>query len=171
LNYQSGSHRFSATYFENRIYDLIVFDTTTFTPQNLSRARIRGTEFGYQASLAGLQASAHLTFQDPVDEATGKLLQRRAREFGSLAINNASGPWKLGAELVASGARFDSTNEAPGTKMHGYGLVNLTASYALSRDWMMRARWNNVFNREYELAQNFNTPGSNVFVALQYQPK
>jgi len=118
-----------------------------------------------------LQASAHLTFQDPVDETTGKLLQRRAREFGSLAISNASGPWKLGAELVASGARFDSIDESPGTKMHGYGLVNLTASYALSRDWMMRARWNNVFNREYELAQNFNTPGSNVFVALQYQPK
>ena len=171
LNYQSGSHRFSATYFENRIYDLIVFDTTTFTPQNLSRARIKGTELGYQGSLGGLQASAHLTFQDPVDEATGKLLQRRARQFGSLAISNASGPWKLGAELVASGARFDSIDESPGTKMHGYGLVNLTASYVLSRDWMMRARWNNVFNREYELAQNFNTPGSNVFVALQYQPK
>jgi outer membrane cobalamin receptor len=35
----------------------------------------------------------------------------------------------------------------------------------------MRARWNNVANRDYELAQNFNIPGSNLFVALQYQPK
>jgi len=55
--------------------------------------------------------------------------------------------------------------------MHGYGLVNLTASYALDPEWSVKARWNNVFNREYELAQNFNTPGSNLFVALQYQPK
>ena len=55
--------------------------------------------------------------------------------------------------------------------MHGYALVNLTASYTLSQEWLLRARWNNVFNREFELAQNFNTPGSNVFVALQYQPR
>ena len=55
--------------------------------------------------------------------------------------------------------------------MHGYGLLNLTTTYALSGDWSIRARWNNVFNREYELAQNFNTPRSNVFVSLQYQPR
>jgi vitamin B12 transporter len=55
--------------------------------------------------------------------------------------------------------------------MHGYGLFNLTAICALDREWSVRARWNNVFDRAYELAQNFNTPGSNVFVAVQYQPK
>ena len=53
--------------------------------------------------------------------------------------------------------------------MHGYGLLNLTASYALNRALSLRARWNNVFNRDYALAQNFNTPGSNLFVALHYQ--
>jgi vitamin B12 transporter len=171
VNYQAANDRFSATYFDNRISDLIVFDTTTSTPQNLSRARIKGTELGYQHSRGGLHGSVQLTLQDPVDEATGKLLQRRAKEYGSFAISNAFGPWKLGAEIVASGARFDSIDESPGTKMHGYGLLNLTSTYALSRDWSIRARWNNVFNREYELAQNFNTPGSNVFVEVQYQPR
>jgi vitamin B12 transporter len=176
LNYQVGANRFSATYFENRINDLIVFvvtDPVTFAgmPQNVNRARIKGTELGYQAFFGGLQANAQLTFQDPVDEETGKLLRRRARQYGSLAISNATGPWRLGAEVVGSGARFDSTDEDPATKMHGYTLLNLTASYALSGEWLVRARWNNVFNREYELAQNFNTPGSNVFVALQYQPQ
>ncbi len=171
MNYQAANNRFSATYFDNRISDLIVFDTTTSTPQNLSRARIKGTELGYQHSRGGLHGSVQLTFQDPVDEATGKLLQRRAKEYGSFAISNAFGPWKLGAEIVASGARFDSIDESPGTKMHGYGLLNLTSTYALSGDWSIRARWNNVFNREYELAQNFNTLGSNVFVAVQYQPQ
>lgn len=171
LNYQAGANRFSATYFENHINDLIVFDTTTLTPQNVDRARITGTELGYQGFWGGRQASAQLTLQNPVDEDTGQLLQRRARQYGSLAISDASGPWKLGAELVASGARFDSTDEAPDTRMHGYALFNFTAGYALNREWSVRARWNNVFNREYELAQNFNTPGSNVFVAVQYQPQ
>src|SRR5713226_5384548 len=117
VDYQAANDRFSATYFDNRISDLIVFDTTTSTPQNLSRARIKGTELGYQHSRGRLRTSVQLTFQDPVDEATGKLLQRRAKEFGSFAISNAFGPWKLGAEIVASGARFDSVDESPGTKI------------------------------------------------------
>jgi len=174
LNYQVGTNRFSATYFENRITDLIVLvmDPVTFvsTPQNLNRARIKGTELGYQGFFGRLQANARLTLQDPVDEDTGKMLPRRAREYGSLAVGSAAGPWRLGGEVTASGARFDSAGEDPSRKMHGYALLNLTASYALARDWSVRARWNNAFDRDYELAQNFNTPGSNVFVALQYQP-
>ena len=166
--YERAGHRLSATYFENRITDLIVLDPT-FTPQNLARARIKGSELAYQAFFGGLQVRAQATFQDPVDDATGKLLPRRARQYGTLAINHAMGAWRLGGEVVASGARFDRPGEDPATRMHGYGLVNLTASYALTRALSLRARWNNIFNRDYELAQNFNTPGSNVFVALQYQ--
>ena len=175
LNYQVGANRFSATYFENRITDLIVFVfdpvTGVGTVQNLNRTRVKGAELGYQGFFGGLQANAQLTLQDPVDEEAGKLLPRRAREYGSLTVSNASGPWRLGGELVASSARFDAANERSGTRMHGYELVNLTASYTLDREWSVRARWNNVFNREYELAQNFNTPGSNVFVTVQYQPQ
>jgi vitamin B12 transporter len=117
------------------------------------------------------QAQAQVTFQDPVDDATGQLLQRRAREHGSLSITKAVGSWRAGAEFVASGARFDSNTEDPTTRMHGYGLVNLIANYTVNKDWLIRARWNNVANREYELAQFYNTPGSNVFVTLEYQPK
>lgn len=175
LNYQVRTNRFRATYFENRITDLVVLvtDPVTFvsTPQNLNRAKIKGTELGYQGFFGGLQASAQLTLQDPVDEETGKMLPRRAREYGSLAVGNASGPWRLGGELTASGARFDSAGEDPARRMHGYALLNLTVSYTLARDWSIQARWNNALDREYELAQNFNTPGSNVFVALQYQQR
>ena len=55
--------------------------------------------------------------------------------------------------------------------MHGYGLVNLTAGYAVSKDWSVNGRLNNVFDRQYELAQFYNTPRSNFFVWLAYQTK
>jgi len=176
VSYQMGTNRFSATYFDSHIDDLIIFvvtDPATFagTVQNLESARIRGVELGYQGSFAALQAYTRVTLQNPVDEATGLMLPRRAKEFGSAGLSKTSGSWTLGGEVVASSARFDQAGEAEGSRMHGYALLNLTASYALDREWSIRARWNNVFDREYELAQNFNTPGSNVFVAIQYQPK
>jgi len=169
VNWESGGHRFSATYFENRIADLIVFDTTTFTPQNLERARIKGTELAYETSWRGFNLRARATLQDPVDETTGKRLPRRARQYGSLAIGKIAGPFTFGAEMIASGARFDSTDESPDSRMHGYGLLNVTASYRLRGHFSLRARWDNVFNREYEFTRNFNTPGSNVFVGVQYE--
>jgi vitamin B12 transporter len=176
VNYQIGANRFSATYFDNHIDDLIIFVVTnplTFagTVQNLASVMIKGVELGYQGSFAGFQANARATLQNPIAEATGSMLPRRAKEFGSLGLSATTGSWTLGGEVVASSARFDQAGEANGTRMHGYGLLSLTAVYALDREWSIRGRWNNVFNREYELAQNFNTPGSNVFVAVQYQSK
>ncbi|HVS26945.1 MAG TPA: TonB-dependent receptor [Burkholderiales bacterium] len=174
VNLQVGNHRLSLTYFDNRITDLIVFvfDPVTFTgmPQNINQAHIKGAELSYQGSFAGFRTNAQFTVQNPVNSLTGQLLQRRARQHGSFAVNRTLGPWKFGAELVTSGARFDSVNEDPTTRLHGYALYNLTASYAFARDWSVNARWNNVFNRNYELVQNFNTPGSNVFFALKYEP-
>ena len=171
LDYQLGDHHFRATYFDNRITDLIVFDNTTFLPTNLGQASIKGAELSYQGKWSAYQIQAQVTYQDPIDDTTGQLLQRRARAHGSMSVTRAVGSWRAGAEVVASGARFDSNNEDPTTRMHGYGLVNLIASYTVNKDWLIRARWNNVANREYELAQYYNTPGSNVFVALEYQPK
>jgi len=175
VNLQVGNHRLGLTYFDNRITDLIVFvfDPVTFTgmPQNVNEARINGGEISYQGSYAGFGTNAHFTVQNPVNSLTGQLLQRRAKHYGSFIINRTLGPWKLGAELVTSGARFDSANENPTTRLPGYALYNLTANYAFAREWSFNLRWNNVFNRNYELVQNFNTPGSNVFFALRYEPQ
>jgi vitamin B12 transporter len=175
VNYDGAGRQFSATLFDIRITDLItVFtDPVTFvsTTRNLSRARIEGLELAYRAAWSGWQAQAQLTLQDPRDEATGAQLRRRARQHGSLALGRASGPWQLGAEVTGSGERFDSTNEAPNTRLHGYALVHLTAGYALSRDWTARLRWHNVFDRDYETVQFFRSRGSSLFAWLAWQPR
>jgi vitamin B12 transporter len=175
VDYDGAKQHFSATLFQNRISDLItVFtDPATFvsTTQNLNSVRIEGVELAWRGEWSGWQTRAQLTVQDPRDEMTGAQLRRRAERYGSLGAGRKFGEWHLGAELAGSGARFDSTNEAPNTRMHGYGLLNITASYALAKDWSLNARWNNVLNRDYELVQFFNTPGSNVLAWVAWQPR
>jgi vitamin B12 transporter len=168
LDWNSGAQRLSATYFENRISDLIVFDLATFLPQNLDRARIRGGEFAWQGTLAAIEFRAKLTLQQPENEATGSQLSRRAREFGSVVASRAWQQWRFGAEVVASGARFDSNDENPATRMGGYALLNLFASYAFAPGWSTEIRWDNVTNKDYELAKGYNTTGSNVFVWVRW---
>ena len=170
-----SAHNIAITAFENNITDLItiITDPATFvsTTANLNQARIRGVEFVYRGQLAGWQTRAQATLQDPRDETTDFQLRRRAKQYGSLLVKRDIGRWDFGVEVTGSSARFDSTTEAPNTRMHGYGLLNLSASYAVTREWSVNARWNNVLGRQYELVQFFNTPRSNLFAWLAYQSK
>lgn len=170
VDYQRGAKRFAATYFDNRIADLIVFDLATFTPQNLESARIRGGEFSYSGTVLGTELRAKFTAQNPENVRTGLQLQRRARQHGSVAASRAFGAWKFGTEVVASSERFDSNSEDPAARLDGYALLNLYLTRRLSTQWEVDVRWNNVTDRDYELAQYFNTPGSNVFVSLRWTP-
>lgn len=174
FDYQTAHQRFSATYYDNRISDLIlfVFDPVTFggAPQNAASARIRGTELSYAGNVFAAQVRAKLTLQDPKDEQSGFQLQRRAKRFGSVAVAYPWGPWKLGVEVVASGERFDSVDEDPASRLGGYALLNLFASYRLSSEWSVQARWNNATDKDYELVRGYRTPGSNVFVSVAWTP-
>ena len=171
LDLNFGTHHFAATYFDNRINDLIVINSTFTTLVNLNRTRNEGTEWSYRSEFDGWRLNAQATLQNPKDVTTGKLLVRRAKEYGSVGIDKTIGATKLGAQWVLSSARFDRAGEIPARRMGGYGLLNLTSSYALAKDWTVSARLNNAFDRQYELTQHFNTPGREVFVSLQYQPR
>ena len=173
INFDTDRQHASVTVFRNQISDLItvVTDPATFvsTTHNLNAVKIDGIELAWRAEFGEWRMRASATVQDPRDETTGAQLRRRARQYGSVAMERTLGTWRVGAEIVASGVRYDSTSEAPNTRLHGYTLLNLTARYALAKDWALHARWGNVFNREYETVQFFNTPRSNAQVSLGYQ--
>jgi vitamin B12 transporter len=168
-DYRTATQRVSATFFDNHISDLIVFDAATFQPMNVSAATIQGIELAYDGVVRGVELRARLTFQDPENDNTGAQLPRRARIFGNAGIARAFGNFSFGGEAVGASYRYDSIDQNPSTRMGGYVLVNLLASYKISRDWRVDLRWNNVFNKNYELAIGFNTPGSNAFVWLRYE--
>lgn len=175
FDYQASGQRLAATYFDNRITDLIAFTfdpvTSTSRPENVARARVRGTELSYAARFFETQLRAKLTLQDPEALPAGLQLQRRARRHGSLMAARAFGAWRVGAEMVASGERFDSATESPASRMAGYAVFNLSLGRALTPEWSLEARWNNVADKDYVLIQGFNTPGSNVLLSVKWTPQ
>jgi len=171
LAYQGPVQKIKATYFNNRITDLIVYSPATFSVANINRARIEGAELAYQGIIGKTRLRAEITLQQPIDEETGKRLQRRAAKHASFSADHSFGTWKLGGELITAGERFDSTTESAASRMGGYGIFNLFATHDLTKEMSVSLRWNNIADKHYELAQGYNTPGSNAFISLQYQPK
>ncbi len=170
LSYQQGKQAGGVTYYKNRISNLIIASSgaPADMPTNLGAAEIQGFELSYAGEIAGFKVGANLNLQNPEDEATGLLLPRRAEQHGALRLERRTGAWSLGGETVFSGHRYDDA--ANTRRLGGYGIVNVYAGYALDKEWVLQARANNLFDRQYELAQGYNTPGANIFVGVRYQP-
>jgi vitamin B12 transporter len=92
-------------------------------------------------------------------------LAKRAKQFGNVGIERQANKLITGVESTLQGRRTDFDNTG---NMGGYALLNLYASYQLQKNVSLFGRWNNVFNKDYQLSYGYNTPGSNVFVGLRY---
>jgi vitamin B12 transporter len=121
---------------------------------------------GAKSTIRNVILHASLDFQNARDETANTQLPRRAKQHGTLGADYNFGRGSAGAEFVFSGPRFDDTDNL--VRMGGYGIFNLHANYSLSKDWSLLGNWNNVFNKDYELAHGYNTPGSSVFVGIRY---
>jgi vitamin B12 transporter len=53
----------------------------------------------------------------------------------------------------------------------GYSAVAFYASRKIDNEWTARVKLENAFDREYQLAYGYNTPGRGIYASLQYQPK
>ena len=157
--------------YHNQVSQLIVFECDAAfncAPQNVDRATLEGATLGLDLAYRDTRVTASLDLQSPTDDATGRLLPRRARTHGALQVQQQAGPVQLGLEFVASSLRYDDAADA--VKMGGFGIVNLTAEWPFAKGLTLLLRGNNVFNKNYQLAADFGTGGATVYASLRWQP-
>jgi vitamin B12 transporter len=135
---------------------------------NVANAKINGVSLGSTARLGNYALKASFDQQNPIDQSTGYVLAKRAKQFGNVGVERQSHKLVTGVESTLQGHRTDFDNTG---NMSGYALLNLYASYQLEKDISLFARWNNVLNKDYQLSYGYNTPGSNVFVGMRYAMK
>jgi vitamin B12 transporter len=170
----------SATYFESRVRDLINFDASFETLENVDRARIRGAELGVTLRPAPwLDVTATWTITDARDEATDQRLPRRPEHVVAVSDHVAplprlvivpellfTGRAKEGpfASYADDGTPFPTARDNPaGT------IVNVTASYRLPEtevSLFLEAR--NLGNSRFEPANGFVVPGRSVLLGTRF---
>ena len=174
LHYETARLQASITYFDNRIDDLIQWAETPvgsgfYVPQNVASARITGWTLAYKGTFGPISLRAGIDLQDPRDTATGNLLARRARQRANLGADYAIGAWTLGGEIVSTGERYSDVENTE--RLGGFTLTNLTVSYRIDRDLSLFGRVNNLFDKKYELVNDFGVPGVDVLVGIRYQTR
>lgn len=164
LRYRPGrTQNVQLSAYENEIDDLIDWDPVAGM-QNVDRARIRGVEALYTYAGESLRIEAALGWQDPRNLTENTQLWRRAKETARLSIDLNLGSYRLGADAVYAGKRFDF-GDVP---LDAYTLLNLRASTELGRGLTLAARVENATDEDYELAAGYNTLGRSYYAELRY---
>ena len=177
IHFDQGGTSLGAIAYRNKLTDLLVNIAPCPLPgfrfgcaYNVNQATLEGISLSARQQMGSsftLSASADL--QNPQDDISGKLLVRRAKRHGNVALEYTAGSLSTGAEWQLSGYRFDDA--ANRNRLGGYGLLNLYAAWEFDRAWTATLRWNNVTDKHYELARNYATAGSAVYAGLRYSYK
>lgn len=175
MRYAHGTSTFSAVVYRNRVTNLINFAAGGTCGQafgcylNTGKAEYSGITLAGTYKIVGVQLHGSVDFQNPRDLDTGKLLRRRAKRHATLGADTVVAGWTLGAELQASGRRFeDAANKKA---LGGYTLFNLFASTRLARDYTLLARIDNAGDKNYETAATYATGGRQLYLGLKWEPR
>ena len=164
--------------FSNSISNLIQVSNSENCPlgtgtsgcaSNVASAKITGGTLSGLAQISSLSLKGSFTQQNPVNQGTNTVLIKQAKQYGNIAAEYLYLKLTAGLGATFSGRRDDF--QGANTGMGGYTIFNLYANYDLEKDLSVFARWNNAFNKTYQLSYGYNTPGSNVFVGLRYAMK
>jgi vitamin B12 transporter len=156
--------------YRNKVQNLIVFECDAqfnCAPQNVANATLEGITLDFQGVFGANGIKASMDFARPYDAATGNLLPRRARRYGALEATRQFGALQVGVQLAAASARYDDAENT--RRMGGYAVVNITAEYALGANWTLFGLLGNAFDKNYELAADYNTAGANVFAGVRFK--
>ena len=168
LQWAQAAQVVRATLFSTRVSDMLLYDFTTFSFNNISDATNKGLELSYSGKLASADVRASLTQQSPVNDATGAQLIRRAKTMASVAASLPWGAWTLGGDVRYTGERPDVPARP---KLDAYTLVNLSARYTLTPEVTLTARIDNLFDSQYQTAYGYNQPGRSAYVGVVWKQK
>jgi len=138
-----------------------------FPVENIDKANIVGIEGGVQWQLSHWDIKTQFSWLDTEDDLTGKRLPRRAKNTVSIDVTRHFGKVGLSAHFLAQSHRFD--DRANRQRLGGYGILNLRGEYSLNKQWTLRARLDNAFDKNYETARFYNTAGRTFFISIHYQ--
>ncbi len=174
IHYETKKFDVRVIAYSNTITNLIQYSSSgcpsgySSCANNVANAKITGLSIGGTARLGSLSFRGSFDQQNPIDERTGFVLAKRARQFGNIGAEYKDTKMVVGAEGTFQANRNDFSNTG---YMGGYGLFNLYGNYEFAKDWTLFGRWNNILNKNYQLSYGYNTPGSNLFVGVRYAMK
>jgi vitamin B12 transporter len=157
-------------YFENAFDNLIDFDSVNSKYRNIAAAATRGVETTLSVRPWEILAfQLGYTYTDTEDKTTGKdLLRRPQHKFSFTADCRIREKGNVKLNVLYVGKRDDNyfdnmTYSTTRVTLGGYTLVNLAASYDLTKQLQLFGRLENLGDVHYEEVAGWGTMGLGAY--------
>ncbi|HHQ5454600.1 TPA: TonB-dependent receptor domain-containing protein [Aeromonas veronii] len=157
----------SANFYRNQIQNLIQCQKGYITcTKGNTDADIEGIELalGLDTWLVHHDFNYDYTRAKDKNENDQQLL-RRAKHKGTWLTSFTTGQMTWSTEVLYVGERLDVGN----VELSPYTLVNLGATYAATNQLTLGGRIDNLFDRNYEVAKGYASPGTEFKVTADYR--
>lgn len=176
VDYYLASQRgsLSATWFENRFSDLIVYDFNMFpgTTANVEKARTRGVELKGDFRL-GQTTHAQLayTYLEAENQTQNIRLLRRARHSATMNLwHDFGGGFSAGAGASWVAGREDVNAQTFATiDGEDYLVARLYGAWEATDRLTLTARIENLFDESYEQVHGYPQPGTSVYGGVRWE--
>jgi vitamin B12 transporter len=177
--YRQGLRSFKLSAFSQKIRQAIELDSS-FVSQNYSAAKVTGATIEAGQQFGAFRLRGHVTVQDTegsyTDFTTSAVvvgpLARRANVHGSLGLQwrdaAANANRKNGLQTSAIWQFQGHRGDTDGSRLGGYGVVNLSTSYSFGA-WSVFGKLGNVFDKDYQLASGYRATPRYVMIGLSYE--
>lgn len=171
--YYAGAHTFGATYFDNKVNNLIEWfdhpsgDWWKGKYKNISNVKFKGVTLSYKGQFGSYSAFTNFDWLSAKNQKNKKQLARRAQRQLTAGVDYTDGIWNFGTSVLAVSERRDTY--APNEKLGGYGLMDAYVGYNFNRNWNVQLKLNNIGDKQYETAYGYNQPGRSAYLTLRYQ--
>jgi vitamin B12 transporter len=163
--------RFGATAYSRRVSNMIDFDLSTFTYNNIRRAKAKGVETFIELRPSDrLSINANYTYTDSKTRLDGAAAFTRRIRVPVHSLNLAV-DWKpinrlkLGVDLRLASDSLDGFGGS--RRLDGYALIGARAAYAVTEQIELYGRVENAGDADYQTVAGYGTYGRNAHIGVR----
>jgi vitamin B12 transporter len=166
------------TVFDNRFYNEVDFDNSTFQFVNVSEVRGRGGEFEFRYDPdPALTLLSQITYVQVDPKQSQVVIRQRPKWLGSLAaLWHPAERWTLAGSWRAVGSTLDTSipasspsNPIGQVQLGAYAVANLSAEWQAAEALSLTFAVDNLFDKRYSLLAGFPEPGTFLRLGLRYR--
>ncbi|MDN5053466.1 TonB-dependent receptor plug domain-containing protein [Aliarcobacter butzleri] len=162
---------FSVTYFNNKIKNIIDYNYSTFTYDQMNgTSKIKGTEVAYKNAIAeDLLLNLAYTNLSAKDENGNKLLNRPTNKFGFGVdyYGLKDFHFNVNSEYIGSRESVNYLTSTQRTKTGNYTIWNAVVDYDINKTFSTYVKLDNMFNKDYQIVDGYATSQRTAFVGLK----
>lgn len=167
----TGLLAWRVTAYRNDIENLIAYKSAkpVDTYENIGKALIKGVEFTGEMDTWIFHHTFNYQYIDARNKETHQRLDRRARQQLKYQLDWQVEKLDMGVTYQYIGQRTDKDyGTYENVSLGGVSLWDLTASYPITSHLSIRGRIANLFDKDYETAYGYHTPGREYFLTGSY---